>query len=237
MIYNVYMVTVLAVIIFIILLIPIISIFCVINRWRRNMALLHSVTDTHRGTKSERNLIIQLLKNDIPATTVFHDLYVERCQGQYSQIDAVVITRVGIIVFEVKDYSGWIFGNGYQKNWTQVFAYGKKKHQFYNPVHQNRGHIEALKQKLEGIADVPLYSVVVFYGSCRLRNIRDIPNDAYVGYARHVESIIADILDSNPSVIYNDERGVINVLKEAVANGGNSDIVRKHIQNVRNYVG
>ena len=41
---------------------------------------------------------------------IFHDLYVEKHKGHFSQIDLVVVTEVGIIVFEVKDYSGWIFG-------------------------------------------------------------------------------------------------------------------------------
>lgn len=106
----------------------IIAIFFAINEWRKNMALLRTVTNTNRGTWSERKLILKLLKHEIPAITIYHDLYVERYSGQYSQIDAVVVTRVGIIVFEVKDYSGWIFGKGYQNYWTQVLAYGKEKH-------------------------------------------------------------------------------------------------------------
>ncbi|WP_255202495.1 nuclease-related domain-containing protein [Muribaculum intestinale] len=144
---------------FISVLALIIAIFFAIYKWRKSMALLRTVTETHRGTWSERKLVLKLLKHDIPAITVYHDLYVERHRGQYSQIDAVVVTKVGIIVFEVKDYSGWIFGKGYQNYWTQVLAYGKEKHRFYNPILQNKGHIEALKKKLEGIAEVPFYSV------------------------------------------------------------------------------
>lgn len=106
----------------------IIAIFFTINQWRKNMALLRTVTDTNRGTWSERKLILKLLKHNIPAITIYHDLYVERYNGQYSQIDAVVVTKAGIIVFEVKDYSGWIFGKGYQNYWTQVLAYGKENY-------------------------------------------------------------------------------------------------------------
>lgn len=221
---------------YIIILALIIAILYAINEWRKDMALLRTVTDVHRGTWSERRLIIKLLKNDIPAITIFHDLYVERRQGCYSQIDAVVVTRVGIIVFEVKDYSGWIFGKGYQNYWTQVLAYGKEKHRFYNPVMQNSGHIETLKKRLAGIADVPFYSVIVFYGRCQLRDISFIPNDTYVAYAGNVRSVIAEITDNNPPAHYNDKWGVVNLLREATANGDNPDIVSRHIQNVRNYV-
>lgn len=112
-----------AVLCFILVIVLIIAITLSIIEWKKDMALLHTVTDTHRGTKSERRLILNLLKNEIPAITIFHDLYVERYMDWYSQIDAVVVTRVGIIVFEVKDYSGWIFGKGYEEQWTQVLKY------------------------------------------------------------------------------------------------------------------
>lgn len=227
------MFTVFIVFIFLILLVIIVLICHDANEWRRNRALLRTVTNTRRGTRSERKLILNLLKHNIPAITIFHDLYVERTEGQYSQIDAVVITRVGIIVFEVKEYSGWIFGKGYQNQWTQVLAYGKEKNRFYNPVLQNKGHIEALKTRLEGIADVPFFSVVIFYGKCLLRNISNIPYGTYVDYASATGDIISDIMKNNPPANYNDKLGVINTLKEAVANGENKAIINRHIQNVR----
>lgn len=212
-----------------------IAIFFAIREWHKNMALLRTVTDTHRGTRSERKLILKLLKHDIPAITIYHDLYIERHSGQYSQIDAVLVTRVGIVVFEVKDYSGWIFGKGYQNYWTQVLAYGKEKHRFYNPILQNNGHIETLKKRLEEIADVPFYSVIVFYGRCTLRDVSYIPEYTYIGYAGNVMSIIREITEHNPPAHYNDKRGVINALREATANGENWEIVNRHIQNVSNY--
>lgn len=215
----------------------IIAIFFAINEWRKNMALLRTVTNTNRGTWSERKLILKLLKHEIPAITIYHDLYVERYSGQYSQIDAVVVTRVGIIVFEVKDYSGWIFGKGYKNYWTQVLAYGKEKHRFYNPILQNNGHIQTLKNKLSNIADVPFYSVIVFYGRCTLKNVCYIPDNTYVGYAGSVISMVREILENNPPANYKDKWGVINVLKEAAANGESWEIVNRHIHNVRNNYG
>jgi hypothetical protein len=99
----------------------------------RDRKLLQTVTKLYRGTSSERNMVLKLLKYGIPAQTIFHDLYVKYTNGKYSQIDIVVATRVGIIVFEIKDYSGWIFGKGNQTKWTQVLAYGREKHRFTIP--------------------------------------------------------------------------------------------------------
>lgn len=219
----------------IIILALIIAIFLPIYEWCRNMVLLRTVTSVHRGTRSERKLIISLLKLQIPAITIFHDLYVEKNPGQYSQIDAVVVTRVGIIVFEVKDYSGWIFGKGYHNYWTQVLAFGKEKYKFYNPILQNNGHIESLKKRLSGIADVPFYSVIIFYGNCTLRDVSYIPKNTFIGYSNEIKSIVEYIIGNNQQIIYSDKWGVINVLREATLNGNNSEIKHTHLQNIRNY--
>ncbi len=56
----------------------------------RNRKLLKSVTKQNRGTKSERDLVLKLLKYGIPAQTIFHDLYLKKHNGNFSQIDLVV---------------------------------------------------------------------------------------------------------------------------------------------------
>ncbi len=209
-------------------------VFLSIQGKRRDTALLQTVTDTWRGTWSEQALILKLLKQGVPAVTVFHDLYIEKRTNQYAQIDAVILTKVGIIVFEVKDYSGWIFGKGYQDYWTQVLAYGKERYRFYNPIMQNKRHIEALRWKLSGIADVPFYSVIIFYGPCTLRDVSCIPEGTYVGYSEDIMSIVDFIIANNLPADYQDKWGVINVLKEATSLGNNPDVVSQHIQNIYN---
>src|ERR1700712_1708408 len=104
------------------LLISIISLvaFILLFREIRDKKLLETVTKPNRGTRTERDLVLKLLKTGIPAQTIFHDLYVKKYNGNFSQIDVVVATKVGILVFEVKDYSGWIFGAGHDSQWTQV---------------------------------------------------------------------------------------------------------------------
>ena len=206
----------------------------VIYRWRKDMALLRTVTSPYRGVRSERKLVLKLLKQGFSPIALYHDLYVEKYPGHYAQIDTVLVTKVGIIVFEVKDYSGWIFGNGKQRYWTQVLAYVNKKYILYNPFMQNEGHIVALKKRLSCFADVPFYSVVIFYGSCQLRDISNIPYDSYIGYPADVKYIVRNILDRNKTAYYSDKMGVVSVLRDAVAGGKDPMVVNRHIHNVRN---
>ncbi len=115
---------------------------------RKERELIEQVTPITRGEWSERRVVLKLLKAGINPKAIFHDLYIQKPNGTYTQVDVAVATKVGLIVFEVKDYSGWIFGNEHQKYWTQLLAYGKEKHRFYNPVMQNAGHIQAIRQCL-----------------------------------------------------------------------------------------
>lgn len=62
------------------------------------------------------------------------------------QIDHLVISDYGIFVIETKMYSGFITGNEYDQKWTR--HYGKTKFYFNNPIHQNYGHVLALKDIL-----------------------------------------------------------------------------------------
>ncbi len=199
--------------------------------------LLQNVTGLDRGTSSERNLILKLLKYGIPAKNIFHDLYLKKSNGGFSQIDLVVITNVGVIVFEIKEYSGWIFGKGHQKEWTQVLGYGNRKYRFYNPILQNQNHILELKKHLYKLKKVPFYSVVVFYGNCDLRNIKFVPPNTFIVKSDRVLDFIKTISTNNEIVYYLNENELIEVLKEAVDNGGKSEIQYQHCANVKNLLG
>lgn len=129
---------------------------------RKEQKLIEQVTPITRGEESERKVILNLLKEGINPKAIFHDLYIQKPNREYTQIDVAVATKAGIIVFEVKDYSGWIFGNEHQKYWTQILAFGKEKHRFYNPVMQNYGHIQVIR--IASIVSNPssIYSLGIF---------------------------------------------------------------------------
>ncbi len=202
--------------------------------YQKNCDYIEEVTDIKRGERSERLLILKLRKNGFPADTIYHDLYVPIYEGKFSQIDLVLLTSVGIIVFEVKDYSGWLFGNGKQNQWTQVLNYGKEKHRFYNPIMQNAGHVSQLQKYLR--TNIPLFSVIVFYGDCELKEINFIPRNTFVTKAYRVTEIIERICQENPVVNY-DKRNVGLLLEQAFSYGNNPNIRIKHQNNVRDMLG
>ncbi len=204
-------------------------------RQRQDVKAIQTVTERHRGTSSERELVLQLLKLGFRNTAIFHDLYIRNRNGTYTQIDLVLATDAGILVFEVKEYSGWIFGTGTQRNWTQVMGYGRYKYRFYNPVLQNRKHVSDLQQQLPQFRDIPFYSIVVFYGNCQFRKVHDIPSDTFLVKWHEVANVINGIVTSGKSAPYKDKWEVARFLAAAARNGADHQIVEEHVMNVRKW--
>ena len=203
----------------------------------RDTRLLKTVTNRKRGTRSERDLVLKLLKYKIPAQMIFHDLYLKKNNGEFAQIDLVAVTEVGIIVFEVKDYSGWIYGKGNQSQWTQVLAYGKEKYRFYNPIMQNNKHIAELKKSLNHSDNVPYYSIVLFYGDCVLKDISFIPKGTFIVKSKRLNEVMKNIRKNNEPVYYTNMNEMVIILKEAVDNGENKENQFKHIENIEDMIG
>ena len=91
---------------------------------------------------------------------VINNLVLEITPGKTSQVDHVVINPNGVFVIETKNYSGRIYGNESQLNWTQVLNYGKVKNHFYSPIKQNQTHVYAIQEIIK--QDVPIDTLVVF---------------------------------------------------------------------------
>lgn len=223
-----------------IIIIAVVS-FAIYKMWhnavitKQNKELIQSVTSLSRGTASEQHLILTLLKSGIHPQAIFHDLYIAKNDGKFSQIDLVVATRVGIIVFEVKDFSGWIYGKGNQTKWTQVLAYGNEKYRFYNPFMQNNTHIKQLHQKLK--ENVPFYSVIVFYGNSELQDISFIPKGTFVTKWYRVVEVVNTIIQENPLASYKDKHKVVEILKDAVTNGNMLETEIQHVENIKDMLG
>ena len=221
--------------------IPVILFICLcfyaILRKIRDKKLLATVTKSNRGTRSERDLVLKLLKLGIPAQAIFHDLYIRKFNGEFSQIDLVVAAKTGIIVFELKDYSGWIFGNGKYREWTQVLAFGQEKYRFYNPIMQNNKHVAEIRKKLKQFENIPFYSVVVFYGDCELKDINFVPDGTFIVKSPRVLEVLDIILSKNELAPYTNKFEVVKVLKEAVSAGNNKAIQSQHIENVKDMLG
>jgi hypothetical protein len=199
--------------------------------------LLNLTTHKDRGNPSELALVKALLKKGIHPDAIFHDIYLRKRNGTFSQIDVVVATAVGLIVIEVKDYSGWIFGSADNQNWTQVLAYGREKYRMYNPVIQNRKHIEALRKLSPQFATIPMFNVVVFYGECEIKELSNLPREARVIYSNQIHEVIDHITQNYPKAQYSNKREIVSELSKAKINGDIAEVKESHIENVTAYVG
>ena len=204
---------------------------------KRDRELISSVTSLNRGTNSELLLILQLLKKGFPSVTIYHDLIIKKDNNGFSQIDLVLVTSEGIIVIEVKDYSGWIYGSGNNTNWTKVLSYGKKKYKFYNPIKQNNNHISELKKTLKQFENIPFFSVIVFFGDCELKEINYVPKGTYLVKSHRVFEVLNLIKNENEPTQYINKREVVDKLKELVSLGENVDYQKQHIANIKDMVG
>lgn len=213
--------------IFIVLIIVFLGIVSLYLIHKKNMELLCSVSSPKRGTRAERRLIIKMLRNNVDPKTIFHDLYVRRRNLEFSQVDLVVVTPQGLIAIEVKDYSGWIFGNEYQRSWTQVLNYGQDKYRFYNPIMQNSGHISALREQSQQFDSLPIFNVVLFTRRCRLKNVSYKSSYTYVGYTSDIMSIIKWV-ESFGNFYYKDKKEISRILSCAVKRGDVPGIASAH---------
>ena len=142
-----------------------------------------------------------------------------------TQIDHIVISPYGIFVVETKNYAGWIFGNQYDKYWTQTFP--NKKNRFYNPIRQNYGHVQALKGILKGYKNLKFHPIIAFSGRCQLREIKsDIP----VIFDTEISNVI--LRKNKEAYLSNsDVSSIFNILNEA--NITDENLRKEHIQHIK----
>lgn len=203
---------------------------------KKSRRLLETTTNLNRGNESELRLILNLLQRGVSSKFIFHDLYIKKSEDEYSQIDAIVVSKRGILVFEVKNYKGWIFGNGNHTHWTQVLAYGNKKYRFYNPIKQNNNHIKYLRKVLKLPTSFPFYSIIVFDGNCELKEINYVPECTYLIKPYRINEVL-QLIKENSEIHYNNIDSIIQLLNEAVALGEDIEISKTHAKNIQNTLG
>lgn len=109
------------------------------------------------------------IKNKFESKCIFTNVYLDGSNTDKTEIDVIGIAKEGIYVFEMKNYSGYIFGSEYDEYWTQVLnRFSKNK--FYNPIRQNYAHTKAIEKKLliDGTNIIP---VIVFSNYVKLSKI------------------------------------------------------------------
>jgi len=116
--------------------------------------------------------------------TIFNDVTLPSSRST-TQIDHIVVSRFGVFVIETKNYKGWIFGNARSKQWTQVLY--KKKYPLFNPLWQNKIHVNAVKRFLN-LPDMYVFSVVAFVGNAKIKTKRRLPSN--VVYLRQLRRYV-----------------------------------------------
>ncbi|MDW7656802.1 MAG: NERD domain-containing protein [Bacillota bacterium] len=117
-----------------------------------------------------------------------HNCYLPIENG-FTEIDLLLIHETGLYVVESKNYSGWIFGDEKQKEWTQILAGGKQKNRFFNPVWQNAGHIKALREYFREYQDIPMFSLIVFSERCELKKVTFHSEEVFIIKRNQLKSV------------------------------------------------
>lgn len=86
--------------------------------------------------------------------------------GGTTQIDHIVVSPYGLYIIETKNMGGWIYGNEYDSQWTQVLY--KQKYTFQNPLRQNYKHCQVIASALS-LDNSLIHSVIVFIGDSEFK--------------------------------------------------------------------
>lgn len=186
------------------------------------------------GRKGEYLIFQQLKYLESKGCKFLFNVYFPKDNGETTEIDVMLIAPKGIIVFESKNYSGWIFGNEKYKNWTQTLPQGKgksHKEHFFNPIMQNNLHIKCLKNAIG--EDYPIYSIIAFSERCTLKDITLYSKNIQVIKRNDVDSAVAKIFNAIAEPIIADCK--INQLYEVLYpySQVSKEIKQKHIQNIK----
>lgn len=159
---------------------------------------------------------------------VFHDVYLPKEDGTTTQLDHIVVSATGIFVIETKNYTGWIFGSEKQRNWTQTIY--KNKQSFYNPILQNRTHVNAVKRLLQ--IEHHVHSIIVFSNSATLKFKEPFTTASVIQTAQLKKAILnyRDVVFSN-SEVTTFKKKLTDVI--ATISENKREIKRQHIKQVK----
>lgn len=200
--------------------------------YNRILKYIHPYNNSEIGEIGECSLFKNLCHFENQNCKFLFNLYIPKFNNEYSEIDMLMITKKGIIVIESKNYQGWIFGKESQYQWTQTLAglYGAQKYHFYNPIIQNKNHINSLKKILP--KNIPIFSVIAFSDKCEFKNVRIGSTQIIINYYRNIASDIQKkIFDIMPDKLTNSE--IYNLYNQLFPYTQNTEEIKEeHIYNI-----
>lgn len=114
------------------------------------------------GTFGERVVLKKLKKIGMfRKYRILSDFYFPLHDGA-TQIDHLLIGSFGILIIEVKNYAGVVYGTPSEKEWLHISHHNR--HKFYNPIWQNKAHEKSVRDILakEKIYNLSVFTLVVF---------------------------------------------------------------------------
>ena len=199
------------------------------------------LTESERkGRELEKSVFFSLASSDeIPGDHMeLWDLYVPKSDGGYAQIDVLMIHETGIHVFECKNYKGWIFGSENNMYWYQTLSTGMKsihKEQFYNPIKQNKTHINALSNYLNLNKDY-FYSSIVFGREAYLKDVPDNDDRCFITKYQNLEGLLINQINgSRIRLDVNDIARIYSVLLQCT--NVSDEVKERHKQDIREKYG
>lgn len=122
-----------------------------------------------RGIAGEIVVREELSKLDKLEYLILNDIHVGK-----SQIDHIVVSRYGVFVIETKNWSGTIYGRGWDKYWNQyVKGKNRKISSPYNPKYQNETHISSLREFLSEYPNLNFISIIAVSGAIERKIYKD----------------------------------------------------------------
>ncbi len=104
---------------------------------------------------AEQRRVAKIVKN-LNITAVKNMALPDGMEG-YVFIDYLLLTSTGIVVLDLQDYNGFIFGGPNIDQWTQMVR--QRGYKFDNPLHQNAWRMQIIRSFVK---DAPLIGKVVF---------------------------------------------------------------------------
>lgn len=162
---------------------------------------------------------------------ILSNIYIPREDGTTTEIDLLMLNKYGIYVFESKNYSGWIFGDEKNKNWTQSLK-GGKKNKFFNPVLQNKAHISALVKFISEIDSNYFYSYIVFSERCELKKVSVTSKNIHVVKRNTLLSTLKKDIKERPEVL--SDMQIVKIYEDLEKHSLVSAAIKeKHIENIK----
>jgi len=190
--------------------------------------LLKTILDTGNYGEYLTFTSLEKLQGD---NKIFSNVYIPREDGTTTEIDLIMLNKSGIYVFESKNYSGWIFGDEKNKNWTQSLN-GRTKNKFYNPVWQNKAHISALTKLLRDIDSNYFYSYIVFSELCELKKVSVTSSNVHIVKRNALLSKLKKDINGRKNVLSDSQiTRIYEVLKKHSL--ADKAVKEKHIQNIK----